>query len=141
MFTQRIVITDARGRTATVEVQLNEIYRRYLRTLTTGSGYPNIPENYQGHWRALTLGAFGSQCGGLELVPGTGDRENARAEDLILTAQLRNGVHQYLVILKRWHMSRGLPYQGTGTLYSGVNLGLQSGEITWSIPDGDRHYR
>ncbi len=141
MLIQRIVITDARGRTATIEVRMDEVFLRYLLRLTTGDTYPNAPPNRPGYWRAITLGAFGSQCGGLEVVVGTGSADFARADDLILNTQLSRGMTESLVILKRWHTSRGIPYQGTGTLMHGVNLGLQSGEITWSRPDGNRHYR
>ena len=44
-------------------------------------------------------------------------------------AQLSRGVNQHLVILERWHTSRGFSYSWSGTLFHGVNLLMRSGAM------------
>ena len=60
MPTQRIIITDARGRTAMIEVWTNDHTSAYLRQLPE-AGYPKPRHYNRARWRALTLAAFGAQ--------------------------------------------------------------------------------
>jgi hypothetical protein len=137
MPTQTIVLTDAGGQPATIELRMNHHAVRLLQHLPA-TGYPSY-HNFQLHWQAVTLGALGAQRGGIAIVPGSSNAVYSRADDLILRTQLSRGVPENLVILKRWHTNRGFSSYGTGTLLHGVNLGLQSGEITWSRMD--HHHR
>ena len=130
MSRQRFVITDNSGRTATVEVQM---INRILSDLPTSDRSQHIGIGpISAHWQALTLGAFGAQSGLLSIYQGSGNENFSHSCDLALRAQLRQGVWTNLLILKRWYTNRGLSREGTGTLLHGVNLGLRSGEVTWS---------
>ena len=100
MSTQRIVITDARGRPAEIEMWIDNHVSVYLRRLPEW-GYPEYRHTPSSRWRALTLGAFGAQSGTLELTQGSGCAEYSRADGVILMAQLSRGVNERLVILKQ----------------------------------------
>jgi hypothetical protein len=129
---QQIVITDANGRTANIEIQMERQIWAVLRR-ASGTEVPESVFNYHAQWRALSLGVFGAQSGDLTIMRGSGNEQIARAYNLELFAQLRRGVATRLLILKRWFTNSDLAYDGTGTLMHGVSFGMRAGEIAWSL--------
>lgn len=135
--TEDFVITDGQGRPAAIRLQMDNALFSVL-----SRGLVHAPGHFTASWRALTLGALGAQSGGVRILPGTYADPPIniwRSFDLALTAQMHRGVSQTLIVLKRWLVNNRREGQGTGTLVSGVNLGLHSGEIAWSASFSRRH--
>jgi hypothetical protein len=64
------------------------------------------------------------------VIPAGGDLQAAWTYHLQLNAIILAGRTSVLLVLKRWFTNQGCESSGTGTLYSGVNLGLHPGELT-----------
>ena len=127
MFRQRLVITDANGRTVTIQIIMPREFMQFLRT-RRGDEYWNA----RAVWQAQTFGGLGANSGEVTAIGGGGENGYSHVFHLQLGATLGGGHTRSLLLIKMWITPDSVLREGSGTLFHGVNLGLQSGEITWS---------
>ena len=136
---QRFSITDANGRVANVELTITHNALQFMGEFPRHHERPaSSRDNSNSFWRSLSAGAFGAQSGNISVFQAGGDLQAARIYHLQLNAILGGGRNVALLIIKRWFTNNGCELSGTGTLFNGVNLGLQPGEFTWSEASHER---
>ncbi len=127
---QQLMIIDSRGQATSIEINVEH---QFLRHLLWGSGDAASPR-FTSHrsWRSLSPGALSAPRGHFFTLWGGGDNGAARTYHLDIGFIGPRGINCRLLLLKRWFTNNGCESNGVGTLYPGVSLGLQPGEVRWS---------